>query len=386
MQGGLNPWHIRLGTACLLVLVYYVITVLVGSWLQVVPGASTTRQLLVRNSTVLPLPFHWQFSHAKSANGANGRREAESQLAVFYGQQQQQEQRDNVQQLTNGNQLPSSSRSSTAQAAAALPGFCIEPASGVIQPGELLQFTATFAPASINHHWGHARLLVSRALAGGVVNGSNTSSSGSQDSSSSSSTEEVLVTDLGLEGLGAPCQLAIEPSVVTIPGQLMRGERTERTIELHNPSAAPGHFTFSGAGSGVSVSPAAGAVPPYGSMTITVTMEALAAGRLQAALQCTVLHGSTLPLLVTAVVCDPPVEILGSRVDFGLVRIGDSAVCELELANSGWAADADWVLEQLPSHGQVGRIGRCYCQKHGCANSVAAMLPNASKALQAGSS
>lgn len=50
---------------------------------------------------------------------------------------------------------------------------------------------------------------------------------------------DVLVAEVGLEGLGCPAQLSAAPRLLALPGSLMPAQVVQRAVELGNPSRAP---------------------------------------------------------------------------------------------------------------------------------------------------
>ena len=62
-------------------------------------------------------------------------------------------------------------------------------------------------------------------------------------------------------------------------------------------------------------------------------------------------HGGDIPILVHALVEPPAVELVTASLDFGLVRLGDTATLPLVFRNTSKTAMAEWSLcEQLPPH------------------------------------
>ena len=60
-------------------------------------------------------------------------------------------------------------------------------------------------------------------------------------------------------------------------------------------------------------------------------------------------HGADIPILVRALVEPPTVELVTTSLDFGLVRLSDTATLPLVFRNTSKTAMAEWSLsEQLP--------------------------------------
>jgi len=214
--------------------------------------------------------------------------------------------------------------------------FRVEPSEGVLQPGQVVEFTWTFLPSSAGERierW--AQLRVDKSVPGGPSQGCDTT-----------------VLEVGLEGLGAPLELEVAPRRVMLPGTLTSGGTASRTVTLTNRSRAPAHFDIAGVGDGVQVVPASGAVPPLGSLALKVTFTAgEEMGAVQRRLVCSVQHGRPQPIEVSASVGPPSIELLTTKLDYGLVRLKGSATLPLTIRNSSTTCSVPWSLDELLDYG-----------------------------------
>lgn len=71
-----------------------------------------------------------------------------------------------------------------------------------------------------------------------MVRGSGSGTGRSHAAIAASATCDVLVAEVGLEGLGCPVQLSAAPRLVSLPGKLMPAEGTTRHVTLRNPTRA----------------------------------------------------------------------------------------------------------------------------------------------------
>lgn len=388
--------------------------------IQAVPGSCVSRRLLVCNNTALNFPFQWRQTTNRIANGSSVNDSPE--LALFGSSQQQadfqqaQQMYLHEQQQTNHaeDDEPSDQASSQQQAAeyrdhhgnstsstAGPAGFTIYPSSGVIKARETLQFLVTFHPDELQPFIQWSQLLVDRA--GATADTYKPNQTGSLHASKTQSqmaaikghdvaaasyqpvlqppaelvrpqANEVMVLELGLEGVTAPCLLDVQPPAINIPGVLTKGDTTEHVLVLSNPSPAPANFRFDELDT-ADVLPSSGQVPPYSSIEVTVKVNAATPGPLSAVLLCHVGNGITAQIPIRSQVQEPAVEIASSVVDFGLIKIGSSAVKELVIHNPVRTSEAAWVLQQLPQVKVMAQLHTMYaaagshCRHHNTGSS-----------------
>lgn len=162
-----------------------------------VPGATNVRTIVLRNRTGLPYPFRWGQNRATRSAVAEGAAASE----------------------------PTSPEAS---------GFSIEPAQGVLQPGEELLFTIFFTPAQCGHTLVYARMACDKSAPGYVAN-------------ESTALPDDLALELGLEGLGVVFAVEAQPPQLVLPEALLPGEAAAQPLQLANGSDADAKFSFEGA-------------------------------------------------------------------------------------------------------------------------------------------
>ena len=351
---------------------------------QVPPGAHAIRELKVYNKSALPFAFAWQLA----PRGAGSQPQAPN---------------------PNSRTDASSSHEPTSS-------FSVSPANGVIYPHESLQVTLDFAPGDTQHHEVLAKFMVNpyshtsatipspgsaaaeSAAASCDVTGMSAAGSGAEE-------QWVPALELDLEGQGCSCEVVLDPPAVVVPGQLLPGQLTTVTVQLHNHSTAAAAFSFNGplssaaavqlegpgsialagaAGfegfpsstsskslrttelsrskshSTIQLNPSHGTVPAFGSLEVQVSFKSNTPGPLQLQLPCWVQHGSPeqLLLLVKADVAAAVAVPRQVDLDFGFMRLGTKAELELVLGNAAESCSAAWEVEQVLkmeySHGSHG--------------------------------
>jgi hypothetical protein len=288
--------------------------------------------------------------------------------------------------------------------------FAVHPSAGVLQAGEEREFILEFAPPAVAEHAAAALLLVERsgdawmtlmcptaarksrsscsssnagaaaecsragAAAAAAVEAAVEAAVAAASPAASDSCWESVVT-LGLEGLGVPICLAVEPcAVVTLPGQLTVGEVGQQLLVLRNDSPAAAQFSiesltsysqqYSSSSSSskkrskqqqqqqhsavaVQFVPSSGTVPSCGSIQLSVNFTGLAAGVHTEQLLCNVTHGPSLALSAKAGAVEAAVVPAQAVLDFGVICIGSSSMQQLLLCNAAGSCSTAWRLQQI---------------------------------------
>lgn len=294
---------------------------------QVVPGSESSRSFVVSNHTPLPLPFAWDLT-ALPAEMSDGPAEPS---AVFDGS-------------SNTGSIDAGRSSEAACASSAIPlGFSVVPASGMLQPGETIQFTCSFSPPSVRRWAAGAQLRV-RGAGGGAA---------------------VLVADMRLEGRGQACRVQLEPALLRVPGTLTVGSFGTQNFTVNNTTSAPAHFSLRlGSSSGqvdagcLQLQPSQGVVPPFSSCPVQLLVNAESAGSFRQQVLCDVAHGPQQQLMLSWNAEEAAAEVAGAAVvDFGLIRAGEEGCQELRLSNPSAAGAARYEVQALQAT-QVGGLPR----------------------------
>lgn len=108
-------------------------------------------------------------------------------------------------------------------------GFEVTPAEGVLQPGEVAEFSITFLPQAVKRYARWAQLKVDKGLPG-----------------HGDPCCDVGVLEVGMEGVGGLLELELAPRHIVVPGGMYPGALHSRTVTLTNPTRAPAQFDFAG--------------------------------------------------------------------------------------------------------------------------------------------
>ncbi|MEW5301041.1 MAG: hypothetical protein WDW36_003924 [Sanguina aurantia] len=313
---------------------------------EVTPGSKFTRRVSMRNTTTLSFPFQWSVSsNPQTRAGINHNATFTNPLAQHSIADEQDLTRAGSAALREMTSSPDLSYSKPALdpdpvALGSEPEltFRIEPSNGVLQPGETLEFAVTFTPHDCCRYECWAQLKVDRTVPGRPPAGC-----------------DVTVQEIGCEGLGSPLDLDVSPPLWVIPGSLTPGERRETPLQLANSSRAPAHFHVEGCdGEVLTVHPSSGIVPPLGSLTLTVSLSAPhEVGEFRRRIQINVRHGKSTCIQVHAKLVHPRVELVSTRLNFGLVRLLDVGTQELRIRNTSRTCSAPWVVSEINGHAPV---------------------------------
>lgn len=363
---------------------------------EVVPGAAAVRTLRIRNATTLALPFRWEvgpLEDGKATTAAAGAAAGHSTRgsgfpAIAAGKAAAatgfcMDPPRGVMQPGELLTVALSFSPSVIGHAAAHARLVVDRSASALQQGiigpaheEEAAAAAVALEAAVAAATGSCGVA---ALEGSGLPGTG-SSSGAEGCLGAGATcgnsgdvHCVTVVELVMQGHGSPASLELDPPAIKFPGALMRGQRVVAPLLLRNPTGAPVQFQFdapdvssqaaasqagassrgAAGGSTLLLSPSGGIVPPHGTFMVTVVLQPALAGQYRRVLSCTVQHGRQMTLPIAAEVQEAKVlPVAPEVVDFGLMRIGHTAVQEVELVNSSPYCDASWTVEQLPSENE----------------------------------
>ncbi|KAG1668832.1 hypothetical protein FOA52_004926 [Chlamydomonas sp. UWO 241] len=328
---------------------------------EVVPGSGSSKHLTVRNVTSLPVPFQWHHTaypqtrtvHPMAETHLDGSLRIDDDTAVFA-------------KGSGGTASGVIARGGHDVRDGPLPGsgafgrvdlvdlemdltrpFVVEPAEGVLPPGEQVEFKVSFLPLEPHETYERwVQLRVDRTQEGYAPQGYN-----------------FALLELGLEGLGVPLHLDISPRSLVMPGTLTPGASASGTLSLINPTRAPARFRLeptavslldkarmlTGEKHAIVVSHPEGEVAPMSALDVTVTFTASAElfGPQQHALLCTVEHGPPFHVVLLVDVVAPTVSLAEAFLDFGLVRRSDTRTLEVTIRNGSATAPAAWSIGEL---------------------------------------
>lgn len=322
--------------------------------------------------------------------------------------------------MVNATELPFPFRW-TVQGASQPGTFAVAPAAGVLQVRAEQEFVLEFAPPLVGAHSVNLTLCVQRSGDAGLLSitqwgGEGTAivhvddasatapyPQGSLSSGGSGSTgaegvtagQEAVhgadhcssgtagrescpgdsgwesVVELAVEGVGLPISLSVLPTAaLRVPGVLTVGQQACLPLQLCNDTAAPAHYSIAASGStgargagaavaDVHVTPSQGVVPPHSEAQLSVNFAALAAGTHRQEFAVEVLHGPVQQLQAVVEVQQVRVVPDTSSLDLGVLCVGASTSCTLQLHNTalpGSLADCRsyWCIQQQQG-GQVSQ-------------------------------
>eukprot|EP00198_Chlamydomonas_reinhardtii_P001982 XP_001691318.1 flagellar associated protein [Chlamydomonas reinhardtii] len=271
------------------------------------PGAGFSKTVSVRNTTKLPFAFEWgltKFPQVQNRRRANEPLQTEAQ----YDEEQDDE----------GHVLLAHGPDPLALGAVVEDLFRVVPRSGVLQPGEVMEFLVTFTPPGQARYERWAQLRVDRkpisvpSGASPMVRGSGSGTGRSHAAIAASATCDVLVAEVGLEGLGCPVQLSAAPRLVSLPGKLMPAEGTTRHVTLRNPTRAQ--------------------------VVVRATVDNPAIA---------VEHGPPVPIEVRAAVGSSYARLITPRINFGDVPLSGSSEQRLVIRNMSATCPTPWSIREL---------------------------------------
>jgi hypothetical protein len=291
--------------------------------------------------------------------------------------------------------------------------FAVHPQAGSIPAGTDMEFTVTFAPSSDVAFEAIAKLLIREIPADPmeVRNNHNPLEVRSKTKVGSTTILKATkcVTSLFLHAAGQAPEALLSPNVVVFPsGSLLPGASASQTVTLSNPSDVPVWFEcqepqvvrfsqdegswspapnhcepdapwheralralgletlpstpgLSGRRSMFSVGPSAGVIPPRGSASVTVIMDATEVGQFACQIPCQLFFSPggaiepvrpsnakqvrELQVRAMAEVIAPTIRFSIPEVDFGLLKVNASATRVVKIQNMS-ACSAPFVCKQ----------------------------------------
>ncbi|GLC49027.1 hypothetical protein PLESTB_000174500 [Pleodorina starrii] len=237
--------------------------------------------------------------------------------------------------------------------------FAVVPERGVLQPGEVMEFQFTFTPPACQCYERWAQLRVDRtpiqngADGSGMLRGTG-SGSGTAGTShaaiAAAAVCDVLVAEVGLEGLGCLVVLEAVPRLLVLPGTIMPQQRATRRVRLRNPTRGPVDVRVTADDPCISIQPPALTVPSLGTAHVDITLTAPERPgplRARVVVQPEAGHGPPVPVELRADVGVTHASLCASRLDFGLVRLGGRGQRSLVLRNRSATSATPWSLREL---------------------------------------
>ena len=306
-------------------------------------GVFTEQKSLVRvtNATPLPLQFEWL------------RFELPPRMLPLTRQRTVQPEALSSQELGEPacvGELPQQANENDLQRIAQMVPFTVSPAEGFMQAGEATSFEFTFSPLAATLFGGAAILRPLNVPPQAMPGYDPAHGDGAADESNS------LEVGVRLLGRGVGMDLKLDPLALVLHGGTTLGASVSHTFTLYNDNGSERHWRWleahsdalEGEALNVIVEPSSGSIDAGGSADIMLTMTPKALGLLKRSLTFeTAPHGRQLSLPVEVLCVGSKVRIRTSRLDFGLVPLGDTKELTLTFDNLS-GRDAKWMLVPAP--------------------------------------
>ncbi|XP_072029825.1 LOW QUALITY PROTEIN: deleted in lung and esophageal cancer protein 1-like [Amphiura filiformis] len=285
------------------------------------PMTYVTKQIVIRNSTNVELPFNWSLlrPHLECQDPAVDDTASVTGLISRQG---------------DGSNC-----------------FCINPERGILQPQGLQKATVAFAPTMIGSHHSVLHLILQ-----GVPEDRQSSASSVSSRSSSGSVHsrdgchDVVGLEVEVKGDCVEYDVAITPYAILVPGELLVSTSTRQQFQMINFSKFPINFKWSSMRDChlVEVETPEGQIPAETTAQLELTITGGCPGLIDHTLLCHIEHQEKpLTLRVIANIKGPEVIIDTPSIDFGLVRYGQITCQRLHIRNKSQVA-AHYEINESP--------------------------------------
>ncbi|XP_071803084.1 deleted in lung and esophageal cancer protein 1-like [Asterias amurensis] len=309
------------------------------------PMTFTTKQLTIKNTTNVELPFHWELLRPH-LECPGPQREEENGEILGGGIIQRLKDESNI--------------------------FCINPDRGVLAPQGVCRATVAYAPLKIGAYHSVLHLVLKevpkeRQLSAASSQGDDPKEEITPNERSARRSGAVQVSDVvGLEvELKGECEeykVLVHPYAIFVPGQLLVSTTIRKPFQMSNHSKFPAHFAWTNHSEGhiIEVETPQGTIPPESTIHMELALSGAHPGRIDHTLLCHIEHQErAVPMRVIADIKGPTVIIDTPAIDFGLVRFGERVVQEMHIRNTS-QVPASWSVREskefILEHPQSGEI------------------------------
>lgn len=244
--------------------------------------------------------------------------------------------------------------------------FSVQLPNGVLEPLKSVDFKITFAPPVINTFHNVAHLLIqqvppaSQSRRGVSMDGSSTSlEENNQDElsglmraeSTALGFTDMTALEIELKGQSIPLNVILHPYALYIPGSYLVGNTIKRLFTMANHSFSTITFQWEPVHNQqmiLEVEPPFGELDPGMAMDLELSITGTEPGHISQTLFCYVLNLlEPLHLHVDTTIKGPEVLIDEPSLNFGLVRLGDTAVKEMTMRSLAQIVTR-WTLQDRP--------------------------------------
>uniref|UniRef100_A0A8W8MX88 Deleted in lung and esophageal cancer protein 1 n=1 Tax=Magallana gigas TaxID=29159 RepID=A0A8W8MX88_MAGGI len=237
--------------------------------------------------------------------------------------------------------------------------FSVHPPSGMLPPAKEMEFKITFAPPVVDMFHSVLHLLLQQVPPhneNGSAKSAKSHKRGEEDNSSSGEeTEEeeetmsemflnsdmkqfkdMTALEVEVKGKSVPLSVVLHPYAVYSPGQSLVGTTIKKLVTMANHSRSTITFQWQPIleKTIIEMEPPFGELDPGMAMDLELSVTGSEPGKVSETIYCYVMNlDDPLHLHVEAEFKGPEIKIEEPDVDFGLVRLGESATREITLTN-----------------------------------------------------
>lgn len=268
------------------------------------PGAVSTRKVVLKNRTALPVQFHWVVEHHPTPHTE------QSNYVTTWGR------------LGETHSV-----------------FSASPAVGKFEANQEIEFSISFSPVDIAAYKG-AAVLIAQMLpsATRAPLDSQNDMTGEGMGAAGYVYEDQEISRINLVGTGSMCQVTIEPMVLVVSQRLSINKTYFKTITVTNNSDASTKLTWEKYPDllyqAVKVLPDKLELAAHEVRELKVQITPKLVGSLEVSLLCEVKHGAARSLSVLSQVDGPKMKIVDPQLDFGLVRVGWKVKKQVTIRNT----------------------------------------------------
>ncbi|XP_013414779.1 deleted in lung and esophageal cancer protein 1 [Lingula anatina] len=286
------------------------------------PFTYTQKRVILQNITNVDLPFHWKIvkPHLRAVDIEN----PDTVIPV-----------DRVIDLDSA--------------------FSIEPQSGILPAAKAVPFILTFAPAEVDKFHSVFHLILQEIPEPPEMENGEEKKENVREASNTSANEEGKVRDITtlemeVKGESEPFKVLLQPYAIYISGKLLIGTSIRKQFQLENNSLSSVVFRWERCSDPhiLQVEPPMGELGPGCIMDCELSVTGTAPGKINHTLMCHIDNlDQPVPLHIEAEIKGPEVVLENADVNFGLVRMGMEASCEILLRNT-CQVPAKWTLQESP--------------------------------------
>ncbi|XP_067386498.1 deleted in lung and esophageal cancer protein 1-like [Emydura macquarii macquarii] len=282
------------------------------------PHATTEKQLLIRNSTHVELPFHWQIM------------------------------KPNLQPLMPEETGDFAKVKYHLDVESA---FSLNPNLGVLQPHTDHEFILTYAPQELKDYHSVIQIVLRD------VPEPPSSEKEAMLGNSESKTDDVIALEIEVKGSTEPFQLLLEPYVIIIPGENFIGVNVKKTFKMWNNSKSSIKYTWGKISvcDIVEVEPHTGVLEANEFCEFELNFTGGKPGYASHNLQCKIEHSAEPVILhVEAAFKGPALSINVPSLHLGLIKLGENVLSTFEIQN----------LSQLPALWRMQESQACLAERN----------------------